>query len=38
MKKAKEYIAAGGTVEPIKQKYKLTDKQIKELVEVQKKN
>ena len=38
MKKAKEYIAAGGTVEPIKQKYKLTDKQVKELVEVQKSN
>ena len=36
MKKAKEYIAAGGTVEPIKQKYKLTDKQLKELVDVQK--
>ena len=36
MKKAKEYIAAGGTVEPIKQKYKLTDKQFKELVDVQK--
>jgi DNA-binding transcriptional regulator YiaG len=38
MKKAKEYIAAGGVVEPIRQKYKLTDKQFKELVEVQKKN
>ena len=36
MKKAKEYIAAGGTVEPIKQKYKMTDKQFKELVDVQK--
>ena len=36
MTKAKEYIAAGGTVEPIKQKYKLTDKQFKELVDVQK--
>ena len=38
MEKAKEYIAAGGVVEPIRQKYKLTDKQFKELVEVQKKN
>ena len=38
MKKAKEYIIAGGVVEPIRQKYKLTDKQFKELVEVQKKN
>ena len=38
MQKAKEYIAAGGVVEPIRQKYKLTDKQFKELVEVQKKN
>ena len=36
MEKAKEYIAAGGVVEPIRQKYKLTDKQFKELVEVQK--
>jgi len=36
MKKAKEYVEAGGTVEPIKQKYKLTDKQFKELVDVQK--
>ena len=36
MKKAKEYIEAGGAVEPIKQKYKLTDKQFKELVDVQK--
>ena len=38
MQKAKEYIIAGGVVEPIRQKYKLTDKQFKELVEVQKKN
>ena len=38
MKKAKEYIVAGGNVEAIKQKYKLTEKQFKELVEVQKKN
>jgi hypothetical protein len=38
MEKAKEYITAGGVVEPIRQKYKLTDKQFKELVEVQKKN
>ena len=38
MKKAREYIEAGGVVEPIKQKYKLTDEQIKELVEVQKKS
>ena len=38
MQKAKEYIAAGGVVEPIRQKYKLTDEQFKELVEVQKKN
>ena len=38
MEKAKEYIIAGGVVEPIRQKYKLTDKQFKELVEVQKKN
>ena len=38
MEKAKEYVAAGGVVEAIKQKYKLTDKQFKELVEVQKKN
>jgi len=38
MEKAKEYIAAGGVVEPIRQKYKLTDKQFEELVEVQKKN
>jgi len=36
MEKAKEYIVAGGAVEPIRQKYKLTDKQFKELVEVQK--
>ena len=36
MEKAKEYIIAGGVVEPIRQKYKLTDKQFKELVEVQK--
>ena len=38
MKKAKEYITAGGNVEAIKQKYKLTEEQFKELVEVQKKN
>ena len=38
MKKAKEYIVAGGNVEAIKQKYKLTEEQFKELVEVQKKN
>ena len=38
MKKAKEYIVAGGNVEAIKQKYKITEKQFKELVEVQKKN
>ena len=38
MKKAKEYIVEGGNVEAIKQKYKLTEKQFKELVEVQKKN
>ena len=38
MEKAKEYIIAGGVVEPIRQKYKLTDKQFKELVEAQKKN
>ena len=38
MEKAKEYIIAGGVVEPIRQKYKLTDKQFKELVEVQKNN
>ena len=38
MKKAKEYIIAGGAVEPIRQKYKLTDKQFEELLEVQKKN
>ena len=38
MQKAKEYIIAGGNVEAIKQKYKLTEEQFKELVEVQKKN
>jgi hypothetical protein len=35
-KKAKEYIVAGGAVEPIRQKYKLTDKQFEELLEIQK--
>lgn len=38
MKKAKEYIVAGGAVEPIRQKYKLTDEQYKELLEIQKKS
>ena len=31
MKKAKEYIAAGGDIEAIKTKYKLTEVQEKEL-------
>ena len=36
MKKAKEYIAAGGNVEAIESKYKLTDEQRKNLTEVKK--
>ena len=36
MKKAKEYIAAGGNVEAIESKYKLTDEQRKNLTEIKK--
>jgi hypothetical protein len=36
MKKAKEYVAAGGNVEAIETKYKLTDEQRKNLTEVKK--
>ena len=36
LKKAKEYIAAGGNVEAIETKYKLTDEQRKNLTEVKK--
>ena len=36
MQKAKEYIAAGGNVEAIETKYKLTDEQRKNLTEVKK--
>jgi hypothetical protein len=36
MKKAKEYIAAGGNIEAIETKYKLTDEQRKNLTEVKK--
>ena len=36
MKKAKEYIAAGGNIEAIETKYKLTDEQRKDLTEVKK--
>ena len=36
MQKAKEYIAAGGNVEAIENKYKLTDEQRKNLTEVKK--
>ena len=36
LKKAKEYVAAGGNVEAIETKYKLTDEQRKNLTEVKK--
>ena len=36
MKKAKEYIAAGGNIDAIETKYKLTDEQRKNLTEVKK--
>ena len=36
MQKAKEYIAAGGNIEAIETKYKLTDEQRKNLTEVKK--
>ena len=36
MKKAKEYIAAGGNIEAIETKYKLTDEQRKNLTKVKK--
>jgi hypothetical protein len=36
MKKAKEYVAAGGSVDAIESKYKLTDEQRKNLTEVKK--
>jgi len=36
MKKAKEYIAAGGSIDAIETKYKLTDEQRKNLTEVKK--
>jgi hypothetical protein len=36
MEKAKEYIAAGGNIEAIETKYKLTDEQRKNLTEVKK--
>ena len=36
MKKAKEYMAAGGNIDAIETKYKLTDEQRKNLTEVKK--
>ena len=36
LKKAKEYVAAGGTIDAIESKYKLTDEQRKNLTKVKK--